>query len=137
MNRPDMSARRKGKGFKKGIDQDEARRKREDNIIELRKNKRDENLLKRRTIINSDAPAQMSSSSNNNQSMQQKVMMCSLCWTRMPASDCQGAVYMFAWETEGLELTFNAYPSLRLSCHSWRASPLWWLVCSKRIPRFS
>ena len=33
---------------KKGIDIDEARRKREENVIELRKNKRDENLLKKR-----------------------------------------------------------------------------------------
>ena len=33
---------------KAGIDAEEARRKREDNIIELRKNKRDENLQKKR-----------------------------------------------------------------------------------------
>lgn len=36
------------KNTKSGIDIDEARRKREDNIIELRKNKRDENLQKKR-----------------------------------------------------------------------------------------
>ena len=36
------------KSTKSGIDIDEARRKREDNIIELRKNKRDENLQKKR-----------------------------------------------------------------------------------------
>ncbi len=36
------------KSTKTGIDLDEARRKREDNIIELRKNKRDENLQKKR-----------------------------------------------------------------------------------------
>jgi len=36
------------KSTKAGIDIDEARRKREDNIIELRKNKRDENLQKKR-----------------------------------------------------------------------------------------
>lgn len=35
----------------KGIDADDARRKREDNIIELRKNKRDENLQKKRMIF--------------------------------------------------------------------------------------
>jgi hypothetical protein len=43
-----LPSARKGKGFKKGIDQDEVRRKREDNIIQLRQNKRDENLQKRR-----------------------------------------------------------------------------------------
>lgn len=36
------------KEVKKGIDAEEARRKREENIIELRKSKRDENLLKKR-----------------------------------------------------------------------------------------
>jgi hypothetical protein len=36
------------KNTKTGIDIDEARRKREDNIIELRKSKRDENLQKKR-----------------------------------------------------------------------------------------
>lgn len=35
-------------GAKKGIDIEEARRKREDNVIELRKTKREENLLKKR-----------------------------------------------------------------------------------------
>ena len=45
MLRPDP---RRKKEFKKGIDAEEARRKREDNIIELRKNKRDENLQKKR-----------------------------------------------------------------------------------------
>eukprot|EP00877_Chromochloris_zofingiensis_P007919 jgi/Chrzof1/3380/Cz12g23090.t1 len=38
------------KDFKKGVDADDARRKREDNIIELRKNKRDENLQKKRLV---------------------------------------------------------------------------------------
>jgi importin subunit alpha-6/7 len=41
-----MQARKKD--VKKAIDADEARRKREENIIELRKAKRDENLLKKR-----------------------------------------------------------------------------------------
>jgi len=35
-------------GPKKGVDLEEARRKREDNVIELRKTKREENLLKKR-----------------------------------------------------------------------------------------
>jgi hypothetical protein len=38
------------KDFKKGIDADDARRKREDNIIELRKAKRDEQLQKKRVV---------------------------------------------------------------------------------------
>lgn len=71
--RPDTAGRRKGKGFKKGIDQEEARRKREDNIIQLRQNKRDENLLKRRAGV-SDPAVSLSSTANVNQSMAQKVV---------------------------------------------------------------
>lgn len=39
------------KDFKKVTDLEDARRKREDNIIELRKNKRDENLQKKRQVV--------------------------------------------------------------------------------------
>lgn len=48
MLRPDNTRRKKE--FKKGIDAEEARRKREDNVIELRKTKRDENLQKKRNV---------------------------------------------------------------------------------------
>ncbi|PNW83911.1 hypothetical protein CHLRE_04g215850v5 [Chlamydomonas reinhardtii] len=51
MLRPDASRK---KEYKKGIDAEEARRKREDNIIALRQNKRDENLQKKRSTF---APA--------------------------------------------------------------------------------
>ena len=51
MLRPDVSRK---KEYKKGIDAEEARRKREDNIIALRQNKRDENLQKKRSTF---APA--------------------------------------------------------------------------------
>lgn len=43
-----MSGKPRRSGAKAGVDLDEARRKRGDNIIELRKTKRDENLLKKR-----------------------------------------------------------------------------------------
>ncbi len=43
-----MSSTRHKKDVKKGIDLEEARRKREENIIEMRKTKRDENLQKKR-----------------------------------------------------------------------------------------
>jgi Importin beta binding domain len=48
--RPEPRADRRKKGFKKGIDPEDARRKREDNIIELRKSKRDESLQKKRAV---------------------------------------------------------------------------------------
>ncbi len=50
-----MSAASRRSTFKKGIDVEDARRKREDNIVELRKNKRDENLQKKRQVF-SGAP---------------------------------------------------------------------------------
>jgi len=49
MQRPNAAASRK-KEYKKGVDAEDARRKREDNIIELRKIKRDENLQKKRQV---------------------------------------------------------------------------------------
>ena len=51
MLRPTSRADARKKGFKKGIDADDARRKREDNIVELRKTKRDENLQKKRMMF--------------------------------------------------------------------------------------
>jgi len=39
-----------------GIDLDEARRKREDNIVQMRKDKRDENLQKKRMVTSGIAP---------------------------------------------------------------------------------
>ena len=73
-----MSARsgtnteRRKKGFKKTIDADDARRKREDNIIELRKAKRDESLQKKRAI-NLGPAAAVEDSTRSNSAMQQKV----------------------------------------------------------------
>ncbi|OUS48808.1 armadillo-type protein [Ostreococcus tauri] len=46
--RPGSKASERKKGFKKAIDADEARRKREDNMIQIRKDKREEAMLKKR-----------------------------------------------------------------------------------------
>jgi importin subunit alpha-6/7 len=72
--RPESRADRRKKGFKKGIDADDARRKREDNIIELRKSKRDENLQKKRAVF-AAGPASnaMEDSTRTGAGMQQKV----------------------------------------------------------------
>jgi hypothetical protein len=43
--------------FKKGIDREDARKKRDEKGIELRKNKREENLLKRRVLADPQQPA--------------------------------------------------------------------------------
>lgn len=55
MLRPEAGSRRR-QGFKKGVDAEEGRRRRENNIVALRKNKRDENLQKKR-MVNLDQPA--------------------------------------------------------------------------------
>eukprot|EP01018_Ginkgo_biloba_P008271 Gb_19762 [translate_table: standard] len=46
--RPNSRAEVRKKGYKLAVDTEEARRKREDNMVEIRKNKREENLQKKR-----------------------------------------------------------------------------------------
>ncbi|CAM6074828.1 unnamed protein product [Sphagnum tenellum] len=46
--RPNARVEVRKKGYKLTVDAEEARRKREDNMVEIRKNKRDESLLKKR-----------------------------------------------------------------------------------------
>ena len=72
--RNDSRADRRKKGFKKGIDADDARRKREDNIVELRKSKRDENLQKKRMVFSGGEHASMEDSTRGGAAaIQQKV----------------------------------------------------------------
>ena len=71
--RANPNAERRKKGFKKTIDPDDARRKREDNIIELRKAKRDESLQKKRAINLGPAAGSLEDSTRSNTAMQQKV----------------------------------------------------------------
>ena len=71
-----MSSDRRRKGFKKGIDTEDARRKRETNIVELRKNKRDENLQKKRAIYGAPGAASMEDSNRGTASFQRKVCPC-------------------------------------------------------------
>lgn len=42
--------------YKVAVDADEGRRRREDNMVEIRKNKREENLLKKRQVVPSSQP---------------------------------------------------------------------------------
>lgn len=46
--RPSTRTEVRKKAYKIGVDADEARRRREDNLVEIRKNKREDNLLKKR-----------------------------------------------------------------------------------------
>ncbi|ONI04249.1 hypothetical protein PRUPE_6G311300 [Prunus persica] len=47
--RPSTSTVVRKKSYKTGVDADQARRRSEDNLVEIRKNKREENLLKKRS----------------------------------------------------------------------------------------
>lgn len=46
--RPSSRSEARKKSYKTGVDADEARRRREDNLVEIRKNKREDNLQKKR-----------------------------------------------------------------------------------------
>ncbi|KAL1545977.1 Importin subunit alpha-4 [Salvia divinorum] len=58
--RPGSRAEVRKKGYKIGVDADEARRRREDNLVEIRKSKREDNLLKKRRegLLNGTFPQQ-------------------------------------------------------------------------------
>ncbi len=74
-----MNDRRKKGAFKKGIDAEDARRKREVNIVELRKNKRDENLQKKRAVFAAPGAAAMEDTNRGTAAFQRKV------WTLLSA----------------------------------------------------
>lgn len=56
--RPNSRTEVRKKSYKIGVDADEARRRREDNMVEIRKNKREDNLLKKRRegMVNQSQP---------------------------------------------------------------------------------
>lgn len=58
-----------------GIDLDEARRKREDNIVQMRKDKRDENLQKKRLVTNPLLPTEDIDAGRGGLAVQQKVCL--------------------------------------------------------------
>lgn len=66
-------ASRRRQEFKKGVDAEEGRRRRENNIVALRKNKRDENLQKKR-MTNMDRPSEMSDYSSFGPSLSQQAV---------------------------------------------------------------
>ena len=111
------AADRRKKAFMKGIDADDARRKREDNIIELRKNKRDENLQKKRMIYaagGDDSSKALEDSNRNSQKVSQS-------WSRL-VSGCQIA-FLF---------TLKVKIACVFSC-SWTTCPQWCKEYTVRI----
>ncbi len=81
--RPTSRNERRKKDFKKGIDAEDARRKREDNIVQLRKDKRDESLQKKRAVFPaSGVGGAIEDSNRGGGSAAQKV---SACWYALQA----------------------------------------------------
>ncbi|KAI7745383.1 hypothetical protein M8C21_027628 [Ambrosia artemisiifolia] len=54
--RPNARTEVRRNRYKVAVDADEGRRRREDNMVEIRKNKREENLLKKRQLLTSSQP---------------------------------------------------------------------------------
>jgi hypothetical protein len=73
--RPNARVEVRKKGYKLAVDADEARRKREDNMVEIRKNKRDESLLKKRREGLQQPQQQLFSSSTQAVDMEKKVKL--------------------------------------------------------------
>lgn len=73
--RQNSAAERRKKTFKKTIDADESRRKREDNIIELRKAKRDESLQKKRATNMGPAAGGLDESDRSNAIVAHRVLL--------------------------------------------------------------
>jgi len=65
------------KSYKTGVDADEARRRREDNLVEIRKNKREDNLLKKRREgllgLSSQPLQQLADSSQNAAALEKRL----------------------------------------------------------------
>lgn len=110
-----MNSDRRRKGFKKGIDTEDARRKRETNIVELRKNKRDESLQKKRAVFAAPGAAGMEDSNRGTVAFQRKVW-CSAPYQLLSSCVCSDP-----------ELTW-----LFRAC-SWRVFPLWSVEYTARI----
>lgn len=116
--RPDSRADRRKKGFKKGIDAEDARRKREDNIIELRKTKRDENLQKKRMVggFGGDGLS-MEDSTRSGAALQQKVCKRARCWSAAARGRCMVVVAV-------QDFVAHDFPSDGRA-RSWRACRAW------------
>ncbi|KAB1222937.1 Importin subunit alpha-1 [Morella rubra] len=85
------------KAYKTGVDADEARRRREDNLVEIRKNKREDNLLKKRREglvgLSSQPLQQLADASQNAAALEKRLesipVMVQGVWSDDPASQLE------------------------------------------------
>lgn len=63
------------KSYKTGVDAEEARRRREDNLVEIRKNKREDSLLKKRREGLSQSQQQLLDGSQSTVVLEKRVLL--------------------------------------------------------------
>lgn len=111
-----MNSDRRRKGFKKGIDTEDARRKRETNIVELRKNKRDESLQKKRAVFAAPGAGSMEDSNRGTLAFQRKV--CSRALHHLRVSQLLGSDPELRWPYRA---------------RSWKPCHSWCVECTAKI----
>jgi hypothetical protein len=121
--RPNARVEVRKKGYKLAVDADEARRKREDNMVEIRKNKRDESLLKKRREGLQQPQQQLFSSSAQAVDMEKKQL------ESLPAM--VAGVYSEDPATQ-LEVTTQFRKLLSIE----RSPPIEEVIASGVVPRF-
>ncbi|KAF7805041.1 importin subunit alpha-4 [Senna tora] len=91
--RPTSRTEARKKTYKTGVDADEARRRREDNLVEIRKNKREDNLLKKRREGLLLQAQQLLDASNNAASLENRLegipAMVQGIWSEDPATQLE------------------------------------------------
>lgn len=92
--RPNSRTEVRKKSYKTGVDADEARRRREDNLVEIRKNKREDNLLKkRREGLVLHQSQQLSDASQNPVAIEKRLesipLMVQGVWSEDPAAQVE------------------------------------------------
>lgn len=104
--RPGSRTEVRKKSYKTGVDADEARRRREDNLVEIRKNKREDNLLKKRReglLLQSQQP--LLDAVQNATAVEKRVPFFFFFWVfRLMGWDWIGFVYGEFWDLDATEL---------------------------------
>eukprot|EP00252_Welwitschia_mirabilis_P014560 TRINITY_DN3195_c1_g4_i1.p1 TRINITY_DN3195_c1_g4~~TRINITY_DN3195_c1_g4_i1.p1 ORF type:complete len:536 (-),score=115.18 TRINITY_DN3195_c1_g4_i1:210-1817(-) len=120
--RPNSRAETRKKSYKIGVDAEEARRKREDILIEIRKNKREDSLLKKRRDTGALRNGQLSMPSAQSVATEKKL-------------DSLPAMVSGMWSTESLT-QLEATTQFRKLLSIERNPPIDEVIASGVVPRF-
>lgn len=104
--RPGTRTEARKKSYKTGVDADEARRRREDNMVEIRKNKREDSLLKKRRdgFVNQAQQQQLLDASQTAAALEKRVgtflffiLLLSTQWVRIFAILVSWVYFVLFW----------------------------------------